>query len=67
MRLPDGRGNLSRNIATLNESPFGLRQLPRVFNELLLSKPLGHGLKRLAVEPFILRLPAVMRVTSNSL
>lgn len=49
--------------ATLNKSPYSLRQLSRVFDELLLSKLMGYGLKGFAKDPFIFRFAS--RVESN--
>ena len=40
----------------LNRSLYGLRQSPRVFNKLLVSKVLEYGLEKFGADPCVFRL-----------
>ena len=56
VKLPDGCGPMSGKVMRLNKALYGLRQSPRVFNQLLMQKLLDFGLERCAVDPCIFRL-----------
>ena len=55
MTLPDGCGEFSGRVVKLNKSLYGLRQSPRVFNQLLMSKLTPFNIKRCASDPCIFR------------
>ena len=56
LKLPEGCDELSGKIVKLNRSLYGLRQSPRVFHKLLMSKLVGFGLERFATDPCVFRL-----------
>jgi len=55
VQLPQGCMNRSGRVVRLNKALYGLRQSPRVFNQLLMQKLLDFGLERCAVDPCIFR------------
>ena len=55
VQFPEGCRHMSGKVARLNKALNGLRQSPRVFNQLLMQKLQEFGLRRYTVDPCVFR------------